>query len=257
MILRVWMVSGWKTLECEGRMKKYKILYIDPPWLYGDRKLIRLDGKVPKAGMGASNHYPCMTVDELEKLSILNICDYPCAIFLWVTGPFAHDLECNPVRIITGWNQYATLEKHKFRYCNKAFIWEKVTSSGKPFPGRGHWNFHNTEDCLLFMRGSMPLQTYIDAKGKKRIRIVHEETRVQHPRDDDNKIIHSRKPAIVRDKIVQMFGDVPRIELFATERVPGWDSTGFDVDGMDLRDFLQGKLPGLPERLKLLERKAG
>jgi len=35
-----------------------------------------------------------------------------------------------------------------------------------------------------------------------------------------------------------LFGRLKRIELFATERVPGWDATGYDVDGTDIRDFL-------------------
>ena len=40
---------------------------------------------------------------------------------------------------------------------------------------------------------------------------------------------HSRKPAEVRERIVRLLGDVPRIELFARERVPGWDAWGNEV----------------------------
>lgn len=35
---------------------------------------------------------------------------------------------------------------------------------------------------------------------------------------------HSKKPDIVRDKIVQLVGDVPRIELFARNKIKGWDA---------------------------------
>jgi N6-adenosine-specific RNA methylase IME4 len=35
----------------------------------------------------------------------------------------------------------------------------------------------------------------------------------------------------VRDRIVQLLGDVPRIELFARERVAGWDAWGLEVPG--------------------------
>ncbi len=49
---------------------------------------------------------------------------------------------------------------------------------------------------------------------------------------------HSKKPSIVRDKIVELYGDLPRIELFARERTPGWHSLGLDLDGIDIRKSL-------------------
>ncbi|MFA5646648.1 MAG: MT-A70 family methyltransferase, partial [Candidatus Ratteibacteria bacterium] len=41
---------------------------------------------------------------------------------------------------------------------------------------------------------------------------------------------HSRKPDEVRDKIVELFGDLPRIELFARQKTPGWDVWGNEVE---------------------------
>lgn len=40
------------------------------------------------------------------------------------------------------------------------------------------------------------------------------------------KLGHSQKPPEVRRRIVQLCGDVPRIELFAREKVDGWDAWG-------------------------------
>lgn len=40
---------------------------------------------------------------------------------------------------------------------------------------------------------------------------------------------HSEKPAIVRDKIIELVGDLPRIELFARQRTTGWDSWGNEL----------------------------
>jgi site-specific DNA-methyltransferase (adenine-specific) len=37
---------------------------------------------------------------------------------------------------------------------------------------------------------------------------------------------HSEKPNQIRDKIIELFGDLPRIELFARTRRDGWDSNG-------------------------------
>ena len=49
---------------------------------------------------------------------------------------------------------------------------------------------------------------------------------------------HSKKPDIVRDKIVELFGDIPRIELFARQTSEGWDVLGNEIDGEDLRTIL-------------------
>ena len=40
---------------------------------------------------------------------------------------------------------------------------------------------------------------------------------------------HSRKPDEVRDNIVKMFPTQKKIELFAREKVDGWDFWGLDV----------------------------
>ena len=50
---------------------------------------------------------------------------------------------------------------------------------------------------------------------------------------------HSRKPNIVRKKIVELAGDLPRAELFARQEYPGWVCVGNEIDGMDIRDSLQ------------------
>lgn len=40
---------------------------------------------------------------------------------------------------------------------------------------------------------------------------------------------HSRKPNKVRNRIVALVGDTPRIELFAREKIKGWDAWGNEV----------------------------
>ena len=40
---------------------------------------------------------------------------------------------------------------------------------------------------------------------------------------------HSKKPEIVRNKIVEFCGDIPRIELFARQEAEGWDCWGNEV----------------------------
>lgn len=40
---------------------------------------------------------------------------------------------------------------------------------------------------------------------------------------------HSKKPDEVRNKIVELCGDVPRIELFARQKIKGWDAWGNEI----------------------------
>lgn len=47
----------------------------------------------------------------------------------------------------------------------------------------------------------------------------------QYPRG-----IHSKKPDEVRTMIVEVFGDLPRIELFARQKTVGWDVWGNELD---------------------------
>lgn len=44
---------------------------------------------------------------------------------------------------------------------------------------------------------------------------------------------------IVREKIVELAGDLPRAELFARNEYPGWVCVGNEIDGMDIRDSLR------------------
>jgi len=77
----------------------------------------------------------------------------------------------------------------------------------------GYWTRANSEPCLLAFKGKMkPL--------KHNIRQIVEEQRREH----------SRKPDIIRNKIVQLVGDLPRIELFAREKAEGWDVWGNEVE---------------------------
>lgn len=44
---------------------------------------------------------------------------------------------------------------------------------------------------------------------------------------------HSKKPEETRRRIVELLGDVPRIELFARQRSPGWDAWGNEIGEQD------------------------
>ena len=71
----------------------------------------------------------------------------------------------------------------------------------------------SVEICLLGKRGR-------PQRKRKNIRQLVRATRRSH----------SQKPDEVRDRIVNLMGDLPRIELFARQCVPGWDAWGNQLD---------------------------
>ena len=56
--------------------KKYNIIYADPAWKYW------IGGK-----KNQSNHYSCMSIEEIQELPVKNIVDKNCLLFMWVTFP--------------------------------------------------------------------------------------------------------------------------------------------------------------------------
>jgi site-specific DNA-methyltransferase (adenine-specific) len=95
------------------------------------------------------------------------------------------------------------------------FTWVKTRKdgSGAP-PGMGHWTRSNAEYVLLGVRGHLrrlPAATAIP-------QLVFAPRRA-----------HSQKPDAVRERIVGLLGDLPRLELFARERAAGWAAWGLEV----------------------------
>ena len=41
---------------------------------------------------------------------------------------------------------------------------------------------------------------------------------------------HSKKPDEARKRIVELLGDIPRVELFARQKADGWDVWGNEVN---------------------------
>lgn len=176
--------------------KKYKIIYADPPWTYADMK-----NKDPKMG-GIT--YPTMTLGDIKKMPIQDITDKDCALFLWATMPLLREA----LEVIDAWG---------FRYITCAFTWVKQNPKGEGiYSGLGHWTNGNAELCLFAKKGAPKRQ----AKNVKQI--------VLSPRGR-----HSVKPIEVRDRIVSLIGDLPRIELFARQTAEGWDSWGNEVQPLN------------------------
>lgn len=110
------------------------------------------------------------------------------------------------------------MEAWGFTYKTAAFVWVKTyAKSGKPFWGMGQYTRANAEVCLLGISPDFRAGTQIKSHRVHQI--------VTAPFEG-----HSKKPDEVRRRIVELLGDVPRIELFARERAEGWDAWGDEVE---------------------------
>lgn len=175
--------------------KKYHIIYADPPWQY------KVWSRDTGLGRSAESHYKTMNKKEIQDMgeTIERISEKDCALFLWVTMP----------NLIEG---LELIKKWGFTYKTCAFSWMKVYSNGNPFVGMGYWTRSNLEICLLATKGK-----------PKRISKSVKQAIIEKPRE------HSRKPDCVRERIVELMGDLPRIELFARQYADGWDCWGNEV----------------------------
>jgi len=173
-------------------MKKYQIIYADPPWSY-------FNGGVPQGGVNAQ--YPTMKLEDIKKLPVASISADVSVLLLWATFPQLQEA----LEVMNAWG---------FKYKTLGFSWLKTNKDGSPFFGIGYYAKSNTEVCLLGVKGN----AHSLVKSNKVSSVI------LHP-----KTKHSTKPAVVREKIVELFGDLPRVELFARERVDGWDAWGNDV----------------------------
>jgi N6-adenosine-specific RNA methylase IME4 len=171
----------------------FRCIVADPPWS------ISATAQIP-SGRPSHRPYTAMRQVDIYSLPVESIAAKDACLFLWATSPLIPEA-------------LYTMKAWGFEYKCVAFTWVKRNKiSDGWFWGMGWWTRSNPEFCLMGTRGD-PKRV-----GKN----VH--SVVDAPVGE-----HSAKPAEVRDRIVRLMGDVPRIELFARETVPGWEAWGNEV----------------------------
>lgn len=177
----------------------YKVIYADPPWAFSNYS----DEwhKQGEKSRWVGKKYGVMTTQDIMDLPVKNLADKDSVLFLWATMPKLPEA----FKVMNAWG---------FKYKTCAFTWVKEnTKADTLFTGMGFWTRANAEICLLGTRGS-----------PKRVSRSVRQIIISKRRE------HSRKPDEARGRIVELMGDVPRIELFAREKVDGWDSWGNEVE---------------------------
>ena len=145
-----------------------------------------------------------MDTEEICSLKVADIAASDSLLFLWATYPMLPQA----FEVIRAWG---------FQYKTVGFTWVKRTRSNRGYHfGLGFWTRANPELCLLATR------------GHPKRRSARVPNLVVSPVQD-----HSRKPDAVRERIVELCGDLPRAELFARAKTPGWSAWGNEV----ARDF--------------------
>ena len=173
--------------------KKYNIIYADPAWHF---KTYSNKGEK----RSAIQYYDCLNNNDICNLPVNDIANDDCILFIWVIDSMLPEA----LQVIKKWI---------FKYKTVAFTWVKqIKKSNGYFTGMGYWTRCNPEQCLLATKG----------KPKRLSKAVRQ--LIISKRQE-----HSRKPDEIRKRIIELCGDLPRIELFARQRVEGWDCWGNEV----------------------------
>jgi site-specific DNA-methyltransferase (adenine-specific) len=151
-----------------------------------------------------------MSMAEIKALPLADLADKNAVLFMWCTFPYLNE----QIKLFEHWG---------FRYRTLGFSWIKTNPvNHQPFFGVGYYAKSNCEVCLMGMKGQLkPISNRVSSV-------------IIAPRRE-----HSQKPDEARSRIVELFGDLPRLELFAREQAPGWQAVGQAVDGLDINESLK------------------
>jgi len=172
----------------------YNIIYADPPWSFNNKNT---GGSMVS---GACAKYPVMNVDDICRLPIQGIAADDCALFMW----WVASQPTEALRVVEAWG--FTLKTMT------ALNWVKETKHGKDFFGMGFWTRQGSENCLVAFRGK-PKRVRANVRAVVRAKVER----------------HSKKPDVFRHRIVELMGDLPRVELFARTHPAGWDAWGNEL----------------------------
>lgn len=200
-------------------MKKYNVIYIDPPWSYRD-----------KTGRGfihgAEENYQVMTNADIIALPIKEITQKHCVCFLWATVPLMPEA----MDTLKAWGfQYKTM-----------ITWRKIMSMGM-----GYWFRGQCEHLLLGVKGN------VKAFRQQQANFYESQVFEVDECYQSKAGKHSQKPHYFREminKAVQVsFPEPVKLEMFARTReglfphdeYKGWDVYGNQIEGsIDLKKFV-------------------
>jgi N6-adenosine-specific RNA methylase IME4 len=139
----------------------------------------------------ADNHFPTSPIENIEARDVESIAADDCALFLCATVPMLPQA----LEVMASWG---------FDYRSN-FVWIKDQIA------TGYWNRNRHELLLIGVRGDVPCP----APGEQSDSVIEADA-------GD----HSVKPDAFYELIEAYFPNLPKIELNARRRRPGWDAWG-------------------------------
>lgn len=194
----------------------YQLLYADPPWRY--------DNVISNGAAG--NHYCTMSLTDLMRLPVWSIAAENAVLAMWYTGPN----NAEAVKLAETWGfkvktmkgfTWVKLNQLAEQHINKALAFGEVHDfydfmdllNTQTRMNGGNYTRANSEDLLIAVRG-----TGLERVSASVKQVIHS------PLGE-----HSAKPWEARHRLELLYGDVPRIELFARQEAPGWHIWGDEV----------------------------
>lgn len=191
----------------------YSLIYADPPWEYSNTC----------SNGAAEDHYETMKLIDIKRLPVWELAAEDAVLAMWFTGTHTREAIALAeawgfkVRTMKGltWVKFNPLAE---QHINKALASGNVEDfydfldllNVQTRMNGGNYTRANTEDMLIATRG----------KGLERLSASVKQV-IYSPLGE-----HSQKPAEARFRLEQLYGDVPRIELFSRCGAPGWDHWG-------------------------------
>ena len=169
-------------------MKKYQIIYADPPWGYRQTQHSGANGSYDTSS--SRRHYEVVVDSKIvDKFTdyVKSVADENCLLFMWSSSPHL-DVA---MKLGKNWG---------FKYSTIGFVWDKQRVNP------GFYTMSQCEICLIFKKGNIP-----QPRGARNVRQLVSELRGEH----------SVKPNEVRKRIELMFPTQSKMEMFARTTTDG------------------------------------
>ena len=178
-------------------MKKYSIIYADPPWQFSN---VKTGGSLKSS---AESKYMTTSIEDLKAMDVNALAADDALLVMWWVGSMPQEA----IDLVEAWG--FTLKNMN------GIVWNKLTKNNNPHFGMGFYTRAGSESCLIATKGKFK-------PASKSVRAVF---RAEEQIQFEGKILrHSEKPKQVRELIIELAGDLPRLEMF--NRDDSWDVFG-------------------------------
>lgn len=185
-------------------MKKYNVIYADPPWTY-DNKSVKAEGEGKEIAI--DSRYDLMTLEDLKKMPLKDITEKDSVCFMWAINPLIPEA----FELLKAWG---------FKY-KTMLTWKKTSCSG-------YWFMGITEHILFGIRGNVPA-------FRSGLLNFHECKSGQH----SQKPHYFRE--LISKAVSNSFTEPKKLELFARSRdnlFPDYEYEGWDVYGNQVNNSI-------------------